>query len=262
MGLEATIKSVIAQKCEDYEFIIIDGGSTDESAKTIERYAVQTGKITYWVSEPDKGIYNAMNKGILASKGEYLNFMNSGDIFYDENTLQTVLDSDMQEDLVVGKDQHINPKTGDSFTTIFPLQMGMYTFYKSYLPHQSTFFHRKLFAKRLYDESMKIASDWKFYIESICMDAATVRTIDVIVCNREQDGVSSQYAQRSADERKQVLEELLPQGVRRDYENLSELDFHTAQKFFKIIENPKGKKYMTKIIKIVYRLLGNKGMMG
>ena len=83
-GLEDTIKSVVSQTYNDYEFIIIDGGSTDDSKYIIEENQSQ---IDYWVSEPDKGIFNAMNKGILASKGDYLIFMNSGDCFYNEKVL-------------------------------------------------------------------------------------------------------------------------------------------------------------------------------
>ena len=75
-GLRRTIESVVAQNYSDYEYIIIDGGSTDNSRQIIESYA---DHISYWVSEPDKGVYNAMNKGIAQATGEYLHFLNSGD---------------------------------------------------------------------------------------------------------------------------------------------------------------------------------------
>ncbi len=255
-GLEATIQSVLSQTCHDYEFIIIDGGSTDDSKEVIERYASQ---IDHWVSEKDNGVYHAMNKGIKASKGYYLNFMNSGDIFHSKDVLQKVIDSQACADIIVGKDLHVNPQ-GASFSTIFPLQMSMYTFYKSYLPHQSTFFRSQLFQKHLYDESLRIAADWKFYIESICEDKATVATIDLIVCTREQDGISSQYAQRSQNERNQIITQKIPYGVLQDYQMLDNLDFHTVQKFLHIIQNKRGSRITTLFIKILYRLLGNKGM--
>jgi glycosyltransferase involved in cell wall biosynthesis len=76
IGLRKTIESVVNQTFRDYEYIIIDGGSTDGSVDVIKEYA---DKIDYWVSEPDKGIYNAMNKGVAAAHGEYTNFLNSGD---------------------------------------------------------------------------------------------------------------------------------------------------------------------------------------
>ena len=87
-GLKDTINSVISQTCHDYEFIIIDGGSTDNSKSIIEENQSQ---IDFWVSEHDNGIFNAMNKGIIASKGDYLIFMNSGDCFYNEKVLEDSL---------------------------------------------------------------------------------------------------------------------------------------------------------------------------
>ena len=74
-GLEMTINSVLGQSYQDLEYIIIDGGSTDGSVEVIKKYE---SRIDYWVSEPDKGVYNAMNKGIGKASGDYLNFMNSG----------------------------------------------------------------------------------------------------------------------------------------------------------------------------------------
>ena len=98
-GLLKTIESVLCQTYKDFEFIVIDGGSTDGSREIIEKYA---GHIDYWVSEPDKGIYNAMNKGIKVAHGDYLNFMNSGDYFYNENVLNDTL-AYLNDDIVSGR---------------------------------------------------------------------------------------------------------------------------------------------------------------
>lgn len=89
-GLKVTHKSVISQdvKCSDYEWLIIDGGSIDDSKKFIESI---NEHIDYWVSEPDNGIYDAMNKGITTAKGDYLWFMNSGDRFHHEQSLKDVI---------------------------------------------------------------------------------------------------------------------------------------------------------------------------
>ena len=86
-GLNKTIESVINQTLKNFEFIIIDGGSTDRSVELIKEYA---GQINYYVSEPDKGIYNAMNKGIRQAQGEYCFFLNSGDYFVNESVLEKV----------------------------------------------------------------------------------------------------------------------------------------------------------------------------
>ena len=98
-GLEDTIQSVVNQTCRDYEFLIIDGGSSDNSTSIIEHYKNQ---IDYWISEPDNGIFNAMNKGIIASKGDYLIFMNSGDCFYNEKVLEESLQY-LGPDFVIGQ---------------------------------------------------------------------------------------------------------------------------------------------------------------
>ena len=87
IGLSKTINSVLNQSWQKFEFIVIDGGSNDGGLEVIEQ---NKDKIDYWVSEPDKGVYNAMNKGIKVAKGEYLIFMNSGDTFYDDNVLEKI----------------------------------------------------------------------------------------------------------------------------------------------------------------------------
>ena len=88
IGLEKTIVSVINQKYRNFEFIIIDGNSTDGSVDIIQKYQ---DKITYWISENDSGIYNAMNKGIANSKGEYILFLNSGDYLFNDSTIDDKL---------------------------------------------------------------------------------------------------------------------------------------------------------------------------
>ena len=84
-GLRQTMESVVSQSCKDFEYIVIDGASTDRSVEIIKQYAAKN--TIDWVSEPDQGIYNAMNKGIAKAKGEYINFMNSGDTLYDSKVV-------------------------------------------------------------------------------------------------------------------------------------------------------------------------------
>ena len=87
-GLEMTINSVLGQSFQGFEYIIIDGGSTDGSIDIIKKYE---SRIDYWVSEPDNGVYNAMNKGIRKATGDYINFMNSGDAYHSSSALGTVV---------------------------------------------------------------------------------------------------------------------------------------------------------------------------
>ena len=87
-GLQKTMESVFSQTCKDFEYIVIDGASTDGSAEYIRAHADQ---LTYWVSEKDTGIYNAMNKGVRAAKGEYLLMLNSGDFLVDDRVIERIL---------------------------------------------------------------------------------------------------------------------------------------------------------------------------
>lgn len=250
-GLRQTIKSVIEQSFKDFEFIIIDGGSTDGSLDVLKEY---NEKISYWISEPDNGVYNAMNKGIEKAHGDYLNFMNSGDCFYDSNVLANIADQHITEDLIVGRDYHYNAETKKGFATILPPRLSMLTFIHHTLPHQSSFFKRELFGHNLYDETLQIAADLKFYIDQICVKQCSVKFVDIIVCRREPDGISWTYNDKRIQEHNRVIHEVLPQGAVKDYETLYLLDKETMYKLMRLIENAKSRKWLTFFIKILNRL--------
>jgi glycosyltransferase involved in cell wall biosynthesis len=96
-GLERTFDSVFSQNYTNFEYIVIDGASNDGSKELIDQFS---DKITFWVSEPDKGIYNAMNKGIDQVNGEYVFFLNSGDVFLDSNSLEKVSEELHTDDII------------------------------------------------------------------------------------------------------------------------------------------------------------------
>ena len=251
-GLRATIESVVNQTYRDYEFIVIDGGSTDGSTDVLKEF---DDKITYWVSEPDKGIYNGMNKGIAKATGDYLNFMNSGDCFYNEKVLELLNKKHLSADIIVGRDYHFNQTTQQGFATILPYRLTMLTFFHHTLPHQSSFFKRELFDKTLYDESLKIVADIKFYIQKICVEGCSVGLTNEIICKREPDGISKSHNEQRIAEHQAVLSEFLPCGAIKDYQTLTLLDKTTTYKFLDLLETSKGLKWMTYLIKILYRLM-------
>lgn len=90
LGLQKTLRSIQSQSYTDYEHIIIDANSTDGSLETIIKYTTETSHLSYWISEPDKGIYDGMNKGIAHAKGEYIFFLNSGDFLFDDHVLDAI----------------------------------------------------------------------------------------------------------------------------------------------------------------------------
>ena len=209
-GLERTIKSVLGQTFHDYQFIIIDGGSTDGSIDIIKQNA---DYIDYWISESDRGRYPAMNKGIKQAKGDYLNFMNSGDTFHSSTVLEDISKMNYTEDIITGGfyDQEKGIKH-----IIKPQEVTLLTMLKNTFNHQATFIKRQLFYKRLYDENYVIQSDAKFNYQSIIYDNCSIRIIDYIVANYDFNGISSNLTLVNK-EWDHMLAELIPQRILQDY---------------------------------------------
>lgn len=214
-GLRKTIESVLFQSFSDYEYIIIDGGSIDGSVDIIKDYS---DKIDYWISEPDNGIYHAMNKGILQSHGEYLIFMNSGDDFFNREVLKGVIPF-LDRDIIVGKVMHDVEIWGFQKEDITMLDLIQGT-----IMHQASFIHRKLFDLNMYDEKYTIVSDWKFYIQSLIFDNATFRNINLIICRLTPGGVSEIDVVKRNMERNEIYKELFPERILKDYFKLSKAD--------------------------------------
>lgn len=189
-GLKKTINSVVEQTYQDFEWIVIDGGSTDGSKELIEQY---TEHFSYWVSEPDKGIYNAMNKGIQQAKGEWLQFLNSGDWLYSNDILETIFSQEWEADILYGNvaiGYSINNDEKKYYIKKYPPQVSLDYFFKECINHQSGFYKRELFDDHIFSESLAIISDWKLHIE-FCMIGKRYHYIDLIIAGYEGDGISS-----------------------------------------------------------------------
>jgi len=193
-GLEKTIQSVVCQTEIDYEFIVIDGGSTDGSKELLESYLE---KLDYWVSEPDVGVYNAMNKGIKAATGDFVIFMNSGDSFYDASVLEKVSPLLVDDfDIYYGDNYKIKPHSKRKKT--YPEKLSFSFFYSSCINHQSTFIRRQLFFDYfLYNETFKIISDWEFFIYTICVENRPYKYLKITICNYDFTGISSTKEHRA-----------------------------------------------------------------
>lgn len=186
-GLQKTIDSVINQTTTGFEFIVIDGNSNDGSKNVIEQYKT---KLTYSISEPDTGIYQAMNKGIAKAHGEYLLFLNSGDWLYDCNVVETLQAHLCDTDVISGDINLYHEgkwhliKSQDKISVDYFLAISLY--------HQATFIKKELFAKSgLYDESFKMCGDYEFFIRTLLKEDATYKHIPVIVSHFITDGMSN-----------------------------------------------------------------------
>jgi glycosyltransferase involved in cell wall biosynthesis len=223
-GLKKTIESVISQVFSDYEYIVIDGASTDNSIGIIKENKTH---INYWVSEPDNGIYNAMNKGIKSAKGEYLYFLNSGDIFYNNNVLAEVFSIKQDADFLYGGIciQFRMMK----FKLLPPKKISLYYFIYNGLYHQSTFTRRDLFDEfGLYDDSLKIAADYKFIFTAYNVFFKQIKILPGVIANYDPYGISSnkEYYKIHKSEKDIILKSHFITMI-EDYEELNRLKRNT-----------------------------------
>ena len=201
-GLERTIKSVIAQDFSDYEYIVIDGGSTDSTKEIIKKYSEF---ISFWISENDNGIYDAMNKGIEVAKGNWLNFMNAGDTFADHLVLSNVKHCFFEDvDLLYG-DKLSKRKIETPFPVSY-LKKGII-----FSCHQSMFFRKKEYR---YNLRYKIYSDYDYVCKYYKNSPSSIRYIDVVIADFEGGGVSSKVSfQKRLDKYRIVYENFGIRGV-------------------------------------------------
>ena len=198
-GLKKTLDSVASQICTDFEHIIVDGASTDGSVEVIREYentlasclSPLASHLT-WLSEPDTGIYNAMNKGVRLAKGEYTLMLNSGDYLKDEHVIEKVLPLFDGTDIIQGNRieeindvKYRNCGYGKSDIDFFDVMRGFFL-------HQASFCRRELFDKYgLFDESYKMYGDTKFFMLCLGVKNATFKYLNVDVVNYDMNGISA-----------------------------------------------------------------------
>lgn len=222
IGLEKTMRSVAAQTCKEFEYIVIDGASTDGSVEMVKNLEAEF-KHLKWVSEPDTGIYNAMNKGLRMTSGDYIQILNSGDCLATPDVMERMLSALEKADkpsVLYGNMVKCFPDgrrwADKSFEGREITMLDMYT---GTLNHDPTYIRRDMFEKYgYYDESLKIVSDWKWYLQAIILGGEQPRYVDIDVTLFDMSGISETNKDLDRAERKQVLEQLFPGAVLADYE--------------------------------------------
>lgn len=202
--IEQTIQNVLKQTYSNVEYIIIDGNSTDGTREIIERYADRLG---YWISEPDKGIYDAMNKGLKVATGEWVLFRNSGDYFFEPTTIQQVFEwyEDNGEDLITGGTRNFYH---DGYFDSVYRAVSESVWDKALFSHPSTFIRLKTHLKILFPDNLKIAGDYYFFQKLLIKREHFAIYSGIISLYDCETGVSSRNAIRCWKEREQVLEML------------------------------------------------------
>lgn len=206
-GFLNTAKSIIHQTTNHFEWLVIDGGSTDDSVKLIQSFEQH---IDYWISEPDKGIYQAMNKGIYQAKGDYLLFLNSGDILYNEYVFTKLIPLLQREGIYYTNAANQGLSTSKINVIKYPKQLNTDFFIKRSLNHQNCIISRSLFLKYgFYDEDYQISSDWDFTVQLFIKGETFSYIEDLIISCFNIDGISSDY-KTVARERKEIIQQKYP----------------------------------------------------
>ncbi len=222
VGLLRTLQSVGGQQWKNFEHIVIDGSSKDQS---IEILKSQTYINLNWISEPDNGIYDAMNKGIAKATGDYLLFLNSGDTLNGDCVLQKVaLHLNSNIDIVYGNLQMV-PEKGPRFTNIYPEKIDFSFLKRTSLGHASTFIKKELFEiYGHYRIDLKIVSDWAFFVKVLMIHKVSHLKLDITVATFYEGGISTSGTTTKLHkaERKKVLLENF------DFYN-EEMDAYIAQ---------------------------------
>lgn len=240
-GLRRTLASVAAQTYRGIEHIIVDAASTDASVDVIRKYeSVNRSSVNpltvIWSSKKDKGVYNGMNIGIMRATGDYIQILNSGDVLAAPDVTERMMNALSTLNFPLSTENRIAILYGNMLKSYDGKKIinrdtcgsGMYTpesflyFYNGTLNHDCAYIRRDLFDKYgLYNEEMKICSDWEWYVKAIALggEKAVYTNIDVTIF--DMNGVSESHG-KNADlikkERREYLEKILPATVLHDYD--------------------------------------------
>ena len=220
-GLEKTMQSVAAQNIKEFEYIVIDGASTDNSVEVIKRRESEFAHLI-WVSEPDKGIYNAMNKGLHRASGDYIQILNSGDVLAEDNVIERMVSALKEKNypeilygnmLKAFNDGRVIRDRG--FAGSDPTMIG---FIHGTLNHDPVYILRSLFDRfGYYREDLPITADWRWYVEAIPFGGIVPVYVDIDVTVFDMTGISETQVERRELERDEELKKILPVGVYKDY---------------------------------------------
>ena len=241
IGLEKTITSVVGQTFLELEYILIDGGSNDGSIDVIKQYE---NNITYWISEPDKGIYDAMNKGISASKGEYICFLNSGDIYSGNYALDVVMREikNSKAKLFFGNYIFVNSIDDSSILVKIPKVKYKSDLLIQCFGHPATFYDRQLFTEvGFFNINNKIVSDVEWFLKAIIIKKISFFQIDFSPSVFFDDGISSNSLDLVSKEYKIM--------IKKYYTNF-ELQFYGGRTFKTLLKITFFKFIIDKIFKI------------
>lgn len=224
--LEKTMLSVLNQTYPNIEYVVIDGASNDGTVDVIKKYA---DRLSYWVSEPDKGIYDAMNKGIQHATGEWINFLNAGDE-YSFSTILETMSTYIEEDarILRGNILRVYPKAKVKSVGVTKQNPGLIDMFNNTFHHQACLIQTSLFHEiGLYSTEYKLVSDWKFFFDCVVLNKVKTKYVDLTVALFDMTGASSINTMKCKDESEHYLRKVYGDEL---YELLEELSIYRKSK--------------------------------
>lgn len=248
-GLRKTLESVAAQTVRPFECIVVDGASTDGSATLLEEFAAC---ITWSVSEPDKGIYPAMNKGIAHAGGDYCLFMNSGDCFASDKVLAELEELESSADIIAGNTLVL---TDPPHQKTAPEAVSLRFLFNESLCHQSVLIKTDLLRKHPYDEQLKIVSDRKFFLQTLIFDNVSYQAVPVEIAAYDVSGYSAKNRFASEQEWQDTLEKMVPERILQDYGQESKGALYGTSAYEKLFLEIGRRRYRGPVYRLVRRVL-------
>jgi glycosyltransferase involved in cell wall biosynthesis len=194
--------------------VVIDGGSTDGTLEIANKYR---DNISHFMSEPDKGIYDAMNKGIDYVTGDFILFLNANDVFYDNEVLQKVADAlykNPEAEFLFGEADYISEDGKYSQIVTYEKIKNDFSIIQNNICHQSIFYHKSLFEKfGRYSDAFKIYADWDFNIKCLVTNKVAAIYLPTVICKFQLGGACSTSSIRSVcrREKKFLIKKHYPQ---------------------------------------------------
>jgi glycosyltransferase involved in cell wall biosynthesis len=235
-GLRKTMTSIENQSSKNFEYIVVDGASTDGSVDILktQNSELKTRNFKYF-SEPDTGIYNAMNKGIAMATGEYLLFINSGDELTDNTVVESIEKSLLSDtEIASGKLTLINEN--GTILLFPPTELTLSYCINAGLTHPNTIIRKSLFEKYgLYNEANKIVSDWEFFLVAAGLNKCNYQKLDFEIARFYEDGISSQNKELVNSEMQEAIKKLVPEPIQRDLNRMQSIENQIAKPAFQVV---------------------------
>lgn len=250
-GLKRTLASIFNQSATDFEYIVVDGVSNDESCKLLQTFKLPNSQTFKYISESDSGIYNAMNKGTTMATGEYLLFINSGDELASSEVVKS-FQSKVKPNMEICSGDLMLIHNSKQKIQQAPTEISLSYCINAGLTHPNTFIRKSLFEKYgLYNEANKIISDWEFFLIVAGLNNCRYQKLDFEIARFYEDGISSQNKELVNQEMQQAIIRLVPEPILKDINQLQLIESQFSHPAHELVQQS---AFIRKLLLVYYKV--------